>query len=274
MTIERTLVEIPRDRWKRPLIIPLGGGPPVAYPRVSTICKTLDDTTNLAAWGKRKVAEGMLRRPDLVTRVAGVLANGDPDTDRSVKRELDEICEEATTAAGATKGRSAGTGFHGLTEAIDRGEEPLYVPDADRPRLDAYRDTMAAYSAVDVETFIVQDEVRAAGTFDRLLMCPDGRVRVADLKSGKWEAQYPFSTCVQVSIYSHGKRYDPETGARTHLHPDLDLDVGLLIHMPPTGGCFLYELNLTHGWKAARLARAVYDMRALKTGDLVREVAP
>jgi len=236
------------------------------------MAKALDDLNNLMSWKQRQTAIGLLRRPDLLTRVAGEIANGNPDTDWPTKRALNEVCDQALEAAGSSKGSSAGTGFHSLTEAIDRGNEPLFVPEADRVRLDAYRAAMANYESLDIETFIVNDEVTAAGTFDRLLRCPDGRVRVGDLKSGKSEAAYPLATTVQIATYANGLRYDFETGARSELHPDLDLTTGILIHLPPTGGCVLYELNLTVGWEAAQVAAAAMRIRKVKADALARAV--
>jgi hypothetical protein len=265
--------EVKRDRWGRPLIVPPEGGDPVAYTRVSTLAKALDDLNQLMAWKARKTAEGLVRRPDLLTRVAGAIANGDPDNDWPTKRALNDVVGEATEAAGASRGSSAGTGFHALTEAIDRGTEPLYVPPADAPRLDAYRTATAGYESLDIECFVVNDEVRAAGTFDRLFRCPDGRVRVADLKSGKSEADYPLATTMQIAIYARGVRYDVPTGGRKPLHEDLDLTTGLLIHLPPKGGCVLYDLNLTVGWEAAQLAASVREVRALKADQIARETA-
>lgn len=263
-------IEIPRDRWKRPLIVPPHGGEPIAYTRVSSLAKALDDLNNLMAWQSRKTAEGLVRRPDLLTRIAGALANGDPDTDWPTKRDLNNVCAEAREAAGASKGSSAGTGFHALTEAIDRGDEPLFVPPADAPRLEAYREAVSGYRALDIETFVVCDEVQAAGTFDRLYMCPDGRVRVADLKTGKSEADYPLATTIQLSIYAHGLRYDPADGSRAPLHEALDLTTGLLIHMPPSGGCRLIPLDLTKGWAAAEVAHRVHHhVRRWKAADLI-----
>lgn len=262
--------EIPRDRWKRPLIVPVDGGEPVPYTRVSTLAKALDDLNQLMAWKQRKTAEGLVRRPDLLTRIAGALANGDPDADWPTKRDLNAICNEATEAAGASKGSSAGTGFHALTEAVDRGEEPLFVPDADKPRLAAYREATAGYTALDIETFVVNDEVTAAGTFDRLWLCPDGKVRVGDLKTSKSEADYPLSTAVQIAVYAHGLRYHPTEG-RSPLHADLDPTTGLLVHMPPSGGCQIIPLDLERGWRAAQAAHFVHHtVRRWKADDIIR----
>jgi len=272
--VSTTTTEITRDRWGRPLIIPPGGGEPIGYTRVSTLAKALDDQSNLMLWKQRKTTEGLVRRPDLLTRAAGALANGDPDDDWPTKRAMNDVCNEATEAAGASKGASAGTGFHSLTEAIDRGDEPLFVPPADQPRLEAYRVATAGIEWLDIETFVVNDVVRAAGTFDRLGRLRDGRVVVMDLKSGKSEAEYPLATTTQIATYAHGWRYDPETGQRAPIHDDLDLTAGVLIHLPPSGGCWLYELNLTRGWEAAQLAARVHgEVRKWKADDLRRVVA-
>ncbi len=262
-----TAATIPRDRWKRPLIIPPGGGDPIPYTRVSTLAKVLDDASNLNAWTGRKALEGALRRPDLLTRAAGILANGNPDEDDAAKSAMNRILAEAKEAAGASSGASAGTGFHLLTEAVDRGEEPLFVPVEDEVRLDAYRNAVLGYRALDIETFVVVDTLHAAGTFDRLWRCPDGRVRVGDLKTGRWEARYPGATAQQLAIYAHGKRYDPATGERTDLHPDLDLDTGLLVHLPATGGCQIIPLNIAAGWRAANVAAQVRGIRAMRAAD-------
>lgn len=259
------MTEIPRDRWGRPLIAPPDGGEPVAYTRASTLAKALDDLNNLMSWQQRKVVQGLIARPDLITRASGVLANGDPDTDWPTKRGLNGVCTEAREAAGASRGASAGTGFHALTEAVDRGETLPWVPDADRERLDAYREATANLRPLAAETFVVVDSLRVAGSFDRLWEDLErGAIVVGDLKTGKSEADYPMATSIQLAIYAHGKVYDPETGERTPLHPNLCRDYGLLVHLPPSGGCRVIPLDLARGWQAAQLAAQVRDLRALK----------
>lgn len=271
MTVD-TAIEIRRDRWSRPLVLQ-PDGTELPYTRVSTLAKALDDLNNLMAWKARKTAEGLVRRPDLLTRIAGALANGDPDSDWPTKRELNTVVGEATEAAGASKGASAGTGFHALTEAIDRGTEPAFVPAADKARLDDYRAATADYKALDIELFVVNDDLQAAGTFDRLYLCPDGKVRVADLKSGKSEADYPLATTIQIATYANSLRYDPATGERSPLHADLDLTTGLLIHLPPSGGCRVIGLDLELGYHAAHLAAQVRTIRTLKAAQIIKETA-
>jgi hypothetical protein len=274
------VTQIVRDRYDRPLIAPLreDGTPdmsvkPVPYTRVSKLAKALDDLNQLMAWKARKTAEGLVRRPDILTLVSGAIATGDPDNDWATKKALNGAVEQAVEAAGASRGSTAGTGFHSLTEAVDGGKEPLFVPEADRLRLEQYREATSQVEWLDIECFVVNDIVMAAGTFDRLGRLPDGRVVVADLKSGKSEADYPFATCVQIATYAHGRRYNPETGERTIIHEDLDLTTGLLIHLPPSGGCFLYELDLIRGWEAAKLAVEVRRCQKWKARELAQEVS-
>jgi hypothetical protein len=265
-------IDPPRDRWNRPLIIPPAGGHPIAYTRVSTLAKTLDDGAALTLWKQRVTAVGLLRRTDLRDRVAGVMAKYRVDPVADGKSELNRIIRDAVEAGGASAAAGTGTALHQITEAIDRGEEPDVVPDQWLPALAAYRAAMSTFEVIGLEQFVVTDEVQAAGTFDRLLRCPDGRVRVGDLKTGKHDAGYPLAVATQIATYAHGLRYDPSDGQRTPLHPDLDLDVGLLIHLPATTSvCTVYEVNLRLGWRAAQLAANVRTMRTLTADELRRE---
>lgn len=264
--------EIPRDRWKRPLIVPVDGGKPIAYTRVSTMAKALDDTSNLMTWKQRVTAVGLARRLDLRTRLAGIIAsNPDDPVGGAGKRDLTRLCEEAAEAGGGSTAASAGTGIHELTEAVDRGTDPgdLLIDDSLADRLRQYADAMADFEVLDIETFVVNDAVQAAGTFDRLVRCPDGRVRVADLKTGAHDANYPLGVATQVAIYARGNRYDPDAG-RSPLHPDLDTSRGLLIHLPQKGdGCRVLPLDLDRGWEAALVAAQVHAIRKWRATDLL-----
>lgn len=266
------MTEIPRDRYGRPMLVPAEGGDRVPYTRVSTLAKCLDDQSGLTAWKQRKVAEGLLKRPALMTRLSGIFANGHPDADAAAKREVNRLMAEAMEAAGASTGSSAGTGLHALTEAVDRGEFPEYISAEDHARLTDYVAATTPLTALDAEVFVVIDEIGAAGSFDRLWRMADGRIVIGDLKTGKSEADYPFATTVQIAMYAHGLRYDLETDARSPIHPDLDLSTGLLVHMPPSGGCRVLELDLTKGWRAAQAAHFVHHTaRKWRAADLIRE---
>lgn len=254
-----------RDATGRPYVFDPVLGKHVTYTRASTLAKSLDDDYNLTGWKQRITAIGLLQRPGLQTRLAGVLASGDPE-DTATRREINAIVAEAFEAGGGSDKASAGTGFHALAEALDAGRTP-FIPDADRPRLDAYRAATRDYTFVAAEQFTVNDLLRVGGSFDRLLLCPDGRVRVADIKSGKWDAEYPGGVAMQMAVYARSHRYDPATGHRTALDPRLDPTIGLLISMPPRGGCEVIPIDLERGWYMAQVAADVRAVRSYKAAD-------
>ncbi len=266
MTIQfaHPAIEVPRDRWGRPLITPADGGKPVPYTRVSTLAKALDDKTALTKWKQRQTVIGLASRPDLVSVAAA--CKGDD-------RKLDEIVETAMTVAESERAANIGTALHALSEQVDAGVDLEELPADFRPDLAAYRQAMTGIDILAAEMFVVCDEVQAAGTFDRLVRLPDGRVVVADLKTGRHEPKYPHGATQQIAVYSRGHLYDPEKGRVGHL-PTLGIDqsVGLLIHMPAgTGTCDLYLLDLTVGWGLAQVSVAV---RSAFKGKPITPYAP
>jgi hypothetical protein len=243
-------VEIPRDRWGRPLITPIGGGKAVGYTRMSTLAKALDDKSALTRWKQRQVVIGMANRPDLSAVAAAV--KGDD-------RKLDEIVETAMTVAESERAANIGTALHALSEQVDEGVDIDTLPPQFQADLRAYSAAMAGIQILAKEMFVVTDEIEAAGTFDKLCRLPDGRVVVADVKTGQHEPKYPHSATTQIAGYSRGHLYDPEKGRVGHL-PSLGIDqeVGLLIWMPAGKGiCELYLLDLTVGWGLAQVSVAV-----------------
>lgn len=274
------MTEIQRDRWDRPLIIPLGeDGKPdleaklVPYQRISTVAGSLDDKSNLMKWKQRVTALGLARRPDQLLLVQGILAlYDDPLNDPKAKVELNRIIDVTDEAGGGNSAAAAGTGYHGLTEAADLGRGlPEGISGDVRQRIEEYIEAVREYQMLDIETFVVNDVTLTAGTFDRLMLCPDGAVRVGDLKTGKDDPEYPLKLVTQLAPYAYGKRYNPKTGERTPLHPNLDPTVGILIHMPQRGeGTRVYpNLNLVKGWEAALVAKEVSMIRKWKTSELI-----
>lgn len=259
-----TKQEIPRDRWNRPLIIPEDGGKAVAYTRMSTLAKVLDDTTNLTAWKQRMTAIGLLKSTPLMTRLEGVVAKGDLDG-YEAKKALRSICNDAVNEAGGKDKASTGTGLHALTEAVDFGGSLEFVSQRNRALMDAYSGALQGYEPLAGEQFVVVDAIRAAGTFDRLWRTPDGRVVIGDLKTGRWDAKYPMGVCGQLAGYANGAYYDAETGARSPIHSDLDLTTGLLVTLSEASGeCLVYEMDLEVGWRVIRASAQAKELRDLK----------
>lgn len=254
-----TLIEPPRDRWGRPLIEPLDGGKPIAYTRVSTLAKTLDDQSALMLWKQRMTAIGMSKRPDLISMVAA---------QQDDKKLLNDVVKQAMAAAESDRAANVGTALHALCEHLDNDTLPTNVPAEHLNDLYAYEQAMEGIEVLAAERFVVTDEVQAAGTFDRLVRLPDGRLVVADIKTGQSEPDYPQAVAQQVAIYARGWLYSHEKGRIAKLADlGVSLDTGLLIHLPAgQGRCDLYTLDLNYGWTLAQIAvhvRAAYKQKPL-----------
>lgn len=254
MTISPIAPELPRDRYGRPLVKPVDGGKPVPYTRCTTYVDCLDDKFNLQKWQQRMVATGLAQRPDLLLAVSTA---GDD------KRKLDQICDGAREHAGASAAATTGTALHALTEAIDRGQDLPPVPEAYLADLEAYKRATAELEAVHIEQFSVVDDLKIGGTSDRVVTDRDGRLRIADVKTGS--IQWGMGKiAMQLAVYAHSVGYDFQTGKRFDLG-DIDTTTGIVIHLPAgKGTCELVEVDLTAGWEAVQLATQVRAWRSRK----------
>lgn len=250
--------EVPRDRWNRPL---LNGR---TYTRVSTLAKALDDQRALLDWNARQAVIGISRSPDLIA----LASTTDPDD----KTKLNSVVERAKERAKSKAGADIGTATHSATEYLDRGESLDGLPEPVVRDAMAYRATLQRYGLVPLaaETFVVCDEVNAAGTFDRLLRGPS-RVVIGDLKtsanpdSAKWAG---LAWAIQLATYAHAKPWLPDRGIVEWSDlglPEPDRERGLIIHIVQgTGEVRLYSVDLAIGWGAAQIADSVLGARKMK----------
>lgn len=268
--------DIPRDRWKRPLVVPPEGGQPIGYTRSSTLAGTLDDTYNLQSYKMRQVARGLSLRPDLQLRVASL----GPEPDRYTqtvehkrwKAALNEICEAADEAAGGSVKSGLGTALHAYTDRIDKGLDLGIVPETYKPHLNAYVDATRDLTAVHIERFLVCDELQTAGTTDRVVRI-DGygdQLFIADTKSGNIDFNHKIA--VQLAVYAHSVLYNHETKTRQPLG-DIDLDRALIIALNAAlGTCKLVWIDIASGWEAAK--QSVWTREWRKRDNLSQPYMP
>ena len=257
----RPPIDVPRDRWGRPKI------DGTSYTRASTLAKTLEDQSGLINWAGRMTALGMSRNPDLVALAA--------TTSPEDKRALDDIANRAKERAGSTSGRDTGTSIHAASEMIDCGEDITHLPaDLARDAL-AYRDACEREGLTPVlaETFVVNDRLGAAGSFDRLLYDDRGETYViGDLKTGTnldpdYAMRYSgLSWAIQLAIYASGTPWDQDALSWAHLGADRpSTSRGVIFYIPRgSGQCFPLWLDLDVGYDAALLAAKVRDIRRAK----------
>lgn len=258
---------IPRDRYNRPIIVnPDGENEP--YTRVSTFCSTLSDTTGIAKWKLRHLAVAMGRYSDLGAMAAGLSYDDD-------KADIDEAIETALDRIGLNAKANYGTAVHTFTEP---GRDFDNVPDPSmRADVEAYDALIKALgiTVVETETFIVNDALRCAGTFDHIYEVPAGLVeRATDGNANRMNYDRPIRLigdkktgqlhmhehALQLAVYATGSRYNPSTAERAPL--DVSQRWGLTIHVPRgEGTAFAYLTDLAMGRAAAELALSVRAWR-------------
>jgi hypothetical protein len=248
-------------------VLPPEGKKPVGYARATTVAKALDDTSNLAAWGKRMTALGLAVRPDLLAMIQ--------TTDTTDKKALDRLCDSASEAGGATARRDLGTALHKMFEqsCITPGYQPPPTYAAD---IQAIHTTLreAGLQVVDEcsELMVVLDRYQIAGMADLVVeRVSDGELFIADLKTGSSVAYGALGWAIQLAIYANanniylqGPEADGSADARAPM-VDVNKQQALIIHcQPESGACDLHTLDIGKGFEALETAISVREWRKQK----------
>lgn len=256
--------DVPRDRYGRYLIFPTDKKQtkPTAWTRATTLAKTLDDPTALTDWKLRTALVGLTLRPDLHQLVAS-----HRDDKATLKRAAQDALDAGNTAQAATHG----TSLHRWAELADLGKLDPADPAAPHDRIRTYRQACAAAGLEIlpdlIERIVTVPQVHGhnldvAGTFDRIVKVPDGRLMVADLKTGSWVGGLEWAT--QLALYGNAETiYTPtEWGGQHEPMPDVDKTTALVIHLPQDTNppeCTIYTVDIAAGWAAVKTA---LDVRA------------
>jgi hypothetical protein len=252
-----TKPQIERDGKDRPRVM-LPDGKRATYARCTTYVGCLEDQYRLQLWQQRMVAIGLADRPDLLVSVAA---------HRNDREALDGLVVHAREAARATAAARTGTALHALAEQHDRGE-PVSAPPAYAPDIAAYVEATRHLESVMIEQFCVNDRLKVAGTFDRLVryVDPDGKAGhyIADIKTGSIDFGH-LKHAMQFAMYANSTPYDIPTHERFAYPDDTSLTKAILIHLPQgEGRCDLYWVNISDGWEAVKIATAVRAWRNRK----------
>lgn len=263
-----------RDGRDQPRIV-LPDGTVRSYARSSSWGKPLEDLNALMGWKCRVTLLGVVAKPSLLDRARYVV-----DALENPRDALQSIANDALEVGGAHEQANRGTAVHGLTDIVDQGrwDELNNLPASIQQDLVAYRHMLDDYEVepLAIETFTVQDDLRVAGTFDRLVLMEDDFFKcpkclsltyISDLKTSR-TVNYPHSWAVQLAIYANSQPYDIERRTRVSWAPRKPPcpHRALLIHLPAhQARCDLYWIDIETGWQTASvLVPAVKAWRANK----------
>lgn len=251
--------DVPRDQWGR-YKLPGPDGPETSYTRATTLAATMAEQYGLSIWKQRQVVWGLSRRPDLMTMAQTI--SGPED-----KKALGAIVDEAHIAAGTQAKANRGTAIHSACHAAERGAFDQ-VPEELRPHVAGYfaelkRQGLSVIPEY-VERTVVVRGYQTAGTFDNLLRCPDGKIRVGDKKTGRMDYS-DIEFAIQMSLYANADAiYNYDTGQFEPM-PEVEKDYAILMHIDPeTGHCEAQRINIAWGWMWARTAFEVMAIRKTK----------
>lgn len=280
---DRDYITIPRkprrDRYKRPLIYPLGyvpcGNSEVDEKekhwvfRVTKYIDVLDDGYQLDLWKQRQVLRGTVVRPDLQLKAAALGEQPDKvetyEQYRDWRNEYDQLTRKLMDAAKSGEKANIGDALHLFSERLDRGlrVDPREVPQRYHQHLSSYVQATAGLTAIEVERFMVCDELKCGGTPDRILLDERGRIVIGDVKTGNVDYD-PEKIARQLAIYAHSRFYDDATGERTMPY-EIDQEWGVVIKLDArTGVCELLDINLAEGWQGVLTCQRVRAERNRK----------
>ena len=259
------------------------------YTRCTTFVSAMEERTQLELWKMRTVLVGVAAGPSSLLAELMLLTPED-------REALDRLANQAVELGDGYLKARKGTDLHTLSEYVDQGRPlPDLLTDwetgQERPVTLQDRADMAAYKRltemdgiienwqlfmIASEKFVVNDEFKIGGTYDRLVsflpqwehqegmqpgICPEecGKPMILDLKTGR--VDYGAGKIAQqLAVYAHSDDYDPATGQRTP--QDVCQHKGIVIHLPQgTGEATVLIVDLVEGWERVKLSSRVREHR-------------
>lgn len=257
------MAEVPRDHFDRPWIVQPDTGKCKAYSRASKYAEVLTDSYALGQWQCHKTAIGLIENGWILNRVNSHIPAYKAGEEGSYG-EMSKLLAIAQGLAGANEKREYGSRMHALTEQLDLGYDFSWPEGPEGADLMAYQYHTEDLSWREVERFVVVDELRVAGSFDRQEMGG----RIADLKTGRLDPKI----AIQLALYANGQYYEctheptigldgkptkegcerePEAHPRTNIK-GVNKTVGIVIELPyQQGVCNFWDVDLAKGWRWA-----------------------
>lgn len=253
--------DVPRDRYGR-YLLPDETGTETGWTRATTFAATLAESYGLRIWEQRQVVWGLSRRPDLLTLASTIVGPED-------KKALGAIVDSAHEAGGTQAKANRGSAIHKAIEQVEKGALSFEsVPDELKNDVRGYFSELARWGITILPEYIERTVIvacyKVAGTFDNIVRCPDGKLRILDKKTGNLDyAEIEFA--VQMALYANAdalRNYGTNTYEPM---PEVAKDYAIIAHIEPgTGRTELHRANIGWGWAWARTCAEVQDIRKTK----------
>lgn len=279
--------EDPIERLNGQPLILQPDGSTIAYTRASSLGAYLTDDRFLMSWRERNLAVALGRRKDLADLCAiepytTGFAEPDKITKSASGKRLDGYIERALDSVIISERADRGTVVHGVTEQDYEGFVPISVI----TELASFNEWLAINDVrrVGSEIFVVNDELKVAGTFDHLFYINGFGLIIGDTKNGRNTNELGFGC--QFANYAHSEVYDPETGERISLQEYVIREYGfdpgpvnqewaLLLSLKAAqdggvGELKVSEVDIKWGYEKCLLAAQVRDSRTETAGKVLQ----
>lgn len=214
------------------------GGSKQAFPRVSHVAKTLDDSHLLHRWQMHRLLEGLVRHSALLAAVDPVAA---ASRDHRVKAHLDAVVELAHAGAGTERASKFGSAVHAWIESVDLGLHTLDEVDiVCRAHVAAFLEARDAAGLDPVPEYVervVHNSVTgAAGRLDQLVRNRSTReLEVLDVKTSRSTDFSALGFLVQLGQYSTAEHMLALDGSKWGPMPRVSATRAWVAHVPSVG---------------------------------------
>ena len=263
---------VERDRWGRPLIPNLNGGPSTGYTRVTTISEVQADRFNLEKWLQRQTVFGLALNPSLLTFAQRATDN----KTKANKDLLNGIVEDAHKSAKSSQRAEEGTSLHDILYRLQSGEE-VDVPARWQRQVSEWRRVTADWTFINLEQMVISDTHSYAGTPDAIAIVPavGPDPIIVDYKTGSSIDLGFREMATQLAMYANAEwLYEHGDVLGRQPMTVLDKTVGLIVHLDAEGGGALrqHKLDLVEGWKSALRSLEIREWRKVKMSVLTEVV--
>lgn len=253
------------------------------FTRATSHAKTLDDTTLLTDWQLRGTVLGLARNPELLDDLNLDGAEHISQLDWGSKYALSGVSRQAMRRVGGHDGSDFGSKLHGYLQSVLEGVITFeQVPKMLQPYLlvlfAAVRKHGFSFVRGMVERTVFIPATGMVGTFDFLLVSPDGELIIGDLKTSSSIDYSWLAIAIQLAQYANAQIMLSWDGSHWEQMPAVSKVYAVVAAVPkdePSPLARLYYVDLTLGSEMVDVAtrvQAIHEAgrRAASNSEMLR----